>query len=85
LLTLCGVIRERLREMGIEPELAVSLRRGEEAVAELGAIPDSADLKAADEAIVTAHYSNADDPSCEFKIEIERIAEQYRGGQINWT
>ena len=79
--TLCGVIRERLREMGLEPELAVSLRRGEEAAAELGAIPDSRDLKAADEAIVIADYSNADDPSCKFMTEIERIAEQYRSGK----
>jgi hypothetical protein len=77
----CGLIGERFREMGIDPGRAVALRRGEEAAAELAAIPDSPDLKAADEAIVTADYSNADDPSCEFKTEIERIAEQYRGGQ----
>jgi hypothetical protein len=54
---------------------------GEEATAELAAIPDSPHLKAADEAIVTADYSNADYRSCEFKAKIERIAEQYRGGQ----
>jgi hypothetical protein len=47
----------------------------------MAAIPDSPDLKAADEAIMTADYSNADYRSCEFKAKIERIAEQYRGGQ----
>ena len=67
--------------MGIDPGRAVALRSGEEAAAELAAIPDSPDLKAADEAIVTANYSNADDRLCEFTAKIERIAEQYRGGQ----
>ena len=67
--------------MGIDSCSAVALRRGEEAATELAAIPDSPDLKAADEAIMTADYSNADYRSCEFKAKIERIAEQYRGGQ----
>jgi len=62
--------------MGIDPALAVALRRGEEAAAELAGIPDTPDLTAADEAITTAHYCNADD-QCEFKPKIERIAEQY--------
>jgi hypothetical protein len=79
--TLCELTRERLRVMGIDSCSAVALRRGEEATAELAAIPDSPHLKAADEAIVTADYSNADDRSCEFKAKIERIAEQYRSGQ----
>ena len=77
----CDLIRERFRVMGIDSCSAVALRRGEEAATELAAIPDSPDLKAADEAIMTADYSNADDRSCEFKAKIERIAEQYRGGQ----
>jgi hypothetical protein len=77
----CDLIRERFRVMGIDPGLAVALRRGDEAAAELAAIPDSLDLKAADGAIVTADYSNADDRSCEFKAKIGRIAEQYRGGE----
>jgi hypothetical protein len=77
----CGLIRERFRVMGIDPGRAVALRREEEAAAELAAIPDSPHLKAADEAIVTADYSKADDRSCEFKAKIERVAERYRGGQ----
>jgi hypothetical protein len=47
------LIRGRLGEMGIDTEAAVALRRGEAAAAELAAIPDTPDLKAADEAIVT--------------------------------
>jgi hypothetical protein len=35
--------------------------RGEEAAADLAAIPDSPDLKAADEAITTSDNSNEDD------------------------
>jgi hypothetical protein len=77
----CDLIRERFRVMGIDSYSSVALRRGEKATAELAAIPDSPYLKAADEAIVTADYSNADDRSCEFKAKIERIAEQHRGGQ----
>ena len=67
--------------MGIDSCSAVTLRRGEEAAAELAAIPDSPHLKAADEAIAPADYGNADYRPCEFKAKIERIAEQYRGGQ----
>jgi len=66
--------------MGIDSCRAVALRRGEEAAAELAAIPDSPELKAADEAIVTADYSNAVGRSCELKAKIERIAKEYRGG-----
>ena len=77
----CDLIRERFSVMGIDPGLAVALRRGEEAAAKLVAMPDSPDLKAADEAIMTADYSNAHDRSWEFKAKIGRIAERYRGGQ----
>jgi hypothetical protein len=77
----CELIRERFRVMGIDPGRAVALRTGEEASAELAAIPDSPDLKAADEAIVTADYSNADGRTAEFEAKIEQIVQQYRGGQ----
>jgi hypothetical protein len=77
----CELIRERFRIMGIDPGRAVALRSGEEAAAELAAIPDSPELKAADEAIVTTDYSNADGRKAEFEAKIEQIAEQYRGGQ----
>jgi len=47
--------------MGIDPALAVTRRRGAEAVAELAATPDPPTLKAADEAIARPDGSNGDD------------------------
>jgi hypothetical protein len=67
--------------MGIDPALAVALRRGEEAAAELAAIPDTDELRAADEAIVRADHGNGDDPARQFKEKIEQIAVKYREGQ----
>jgi hypothetical protein len=78
---LSDLIRERLCLVGIDPALAVSLRRGEEAAAELAAIPDSADLKADDEKILTSDYSNGNDAVTEFGAKIVRIAELYRTGE----
>ena len=40
-------IRERLRVLGINPALAKSLPRGDEAAAELAAIPDTPELRGA--------------------------------------
>jgi hypothetical protein len=77
------LIRERLRVMGINPALAVALRRGEEAAAELAAIPDTDELRAADEVIVRAERSNGDDGARRVGAKITRLAEQYRGRQ-NW-
>jgi len=48
---ICETIREMLLLMGLDPTLAVSLRHGKEAAAELAAIPDTEALRAADEAI----------------------------------
>jgi hypothetical protein len=67
--------------MGINPALAVALRRGEEAAAELAAIPDTPDLKAADEAIVRPEYTNGDDRARQVRAIIAQMAEQYRGSQ----
>jgi hypothetical protein len=76
-----SLIRERFRIMGIDPALAVTLRRGEHAAAELAAIPDTDELQAADEAIVRAERSNRDDGARQVRAKITRLAEQYRGGQ----
>jgi hypothetical protein len=46
----CDIIRNRLVAMGIEPALAVSLRRGEEAAAELLTIHDTPEPRVADAA-----------------------------------
>jgi hypothetical protein len=71
---LCDLIRERFRVMGIDPALAVALRRGEEAAAELAAIPDTPDLKAADEAIVRAETGDGSDAARKFWEKIEQMA-----------
>jgi hypothetical protein len=77
----CDLIRKRFRVMGIDPALAVTLRRGEEAAAELAAIPDTPDLKAADEAMVRPECSDGDDGARRVRARIEQMAEQYRSGQ----
>jgi hypothetical protein len=53
------LIRERLRVIGVDPALAESLRLGDEAAAELAAIPDTPELERADEAIVRANSATA--------------------------
>jgi hypothetical protein len=75
-----ALIRERLMEIGIDPALAVALKRGVRAAAELAAIPDTPDLKAADEAIVRTDYGNVDEGRRQFFAQIERMAEHYRRG-----
>ena len=58
--TIYEFIRERFLLMGLDPALAVRLRDGEEAAAELAAIPDSEALRTADEALT---HSDLDDMS----------------------
>src|SRR5260370_17057717 len=48
---ICEFIRERFLLMGLDPALAVSLRWGEEAAAQLAPIPDSEPFPTADEAL----------------------------------
>jgi hypothetical protein len=75
------IIRERLRVLGTDPALAETLRRGEEAAAELAAIPDTPELERADEAILRAKCSNSDDGAHHVREKIARMAELYRSGQ----
>jgi hypothetical protein len=77
-LKMYNVIRERLQAMGIDPEAAVSLRRGERILAELAAIPDTPELHAADEAIVHADDGNGGDGARQFQAEIEKMADRCR-------
>ena len=74
-------IRERLRVMGVDPALAETLRRGDEAAAELAAIPDTPELERADEAIFRTKGSNSGDGARQLKEKITRMAELYRSGQ----
>jgi len=66
--------------MGIDPELAQTLQ-DLEAVAELAAIPDTPDLKAADEAILHADRPNRHDVRRVFNAQVVRTAELFRSGQ----
>jgi hypothetical protein len=75
------LIRERLRIIGVDPALAESLRLGDEAAAELAAIPDTPELKRADEAILRANRSNSDDGAHHVREKLARMAELYRSGQ----
>ena len=77
---ICDAIRERLLLMELDPELAVSLQRGEEAAAELAAIPDSEALRAADEAL-TRGDQNDDGEALGIPIaQIERMARHFDDG-----
>jgi hypothetical protein len=75
------VIRDRLHAMGIDAALVVALQRGEKATAELAAIPDTDELRAADEAIVSADHRNGDETTRQFRAKIDQMARQYRDGQ----
>jgi hypothetical protein len=75
------VIRDRLHAMGIDAALAVALQRGEKAAAELAAIPDTDELRAADEAIVSADHHTGNDGARQVRAKIAQMAEQYRDGE----
>ena len=74
--------------MGLDPALAVSLHHGEDAAAELAAIPDTEALRTADEALT---HSDLDDDGAacstysaswraEHNAKMERMVAIYRGG-----
>jgi hypothetical protein len=58
----------------LDPTSAVRLKLGEEAAAELGAIPDTEVLRIADEAIVQRYSIACGTASSEFIANIERSA-----------
>jgi len=67
--------------MGVDPALAETLRRGDEAAAALAAIPDTPELERADEAIFRSECSDTGDGAHQFREKIARMAELYRSGQ----
>lgn len=77
---LCQLIRERLRLLGFEPALAETLRLGDEAAAELAAIPDTPELERADEILRTL-CSDSGDAAQDLIKQLRRMAELYRSGQ----
>jgi hypothetical protein len=76
----CALIREELLAMGLDPALAVSLRVGEEAAAELAAIPDSEALRQADDAITRGDVGDLTEARRSLAAELARIAAFYRNG-----
>jgi hypothetical protein len=76
----CALIREELLAMGLDPALAVSLRVGEEAAAELAAIPDSEALRQADDAITRGDVGDRTETRRSLAAELARIAAFYRNG-----
>jgi len=70
----CELIRERFLLMGLDPALAVSLQHGEEAAAELAAIPDTEPLRSADEAITHKHSNDCGEVRSKVEAQIQRIA-----------
>jgi hypothetical protein len=77
---ICEMIRGRLLLMGIDPALAVRLKLGEEAAAELAAIPDSEALRAADDAITHSGLDDGGEARSKFAAEIERMAAYFCEG-----
>ena len=78
---ICEQIRKRFLLMGLDPALAVSLRVGEEAAAELAAIPDTEALRTADEALTHSDLDQDDyDEAHSTVAKLERMAAMYREG-----
>jgi hypothetical protein len=73
------VVRHRLQEMGVDPELAPALRAGEEAAAELAAI-DTPQLETADQAILGAERGSGGDSAGQLREKILTMAQRYRDG-----
>ncbi len=61
--------------MGLDPALAVRLRYGEEAAAELAAIPDTEALRTADEALTHSDLDDYDEARSSAIAKLERMVE----------
>jgi hypothetical protein len=72
---ICEFIRERFLLMGLDPALAVRLRWGEEAAAELAAIPDSEALRTADEALTHSDLDDCREDENSVRAKIQRMAD----------
>jgi hypothetical protein len=72
LVAVCDIVRERLVAMRIDPELAVALRRCEEAAAEPAGMPDTRELRASEAAVTGPNSSGARD---RLYTEMARIAD----------
>jgi hypothetical protein len=66
--------------MGIDPTIAVGLRSGERAAAELAAIPDTEALRSADLAIMRSDLNDCVGIGSRFEEDIQRLAKKYYDG-----
>ena len=83
---ICQLIRVRFLLMGLDPALAVRLHIGEDAAAELAAIPDSEALRTADEAITHIDVDDRREAGSRFRAEIQRMAANIcEGGQPDFA
>ena len=80
---ICAGIREYLIANGIEPELDALVRRREEAAVELANIPDTREVRASDEAILSRGHSEEHRADALRKIEkmLDQTAERMEAGQ----
>src|SRR6266849_9943482 len=80
-----GRVRDRATKR-LDPSLAVSLRVGEDAAAELAAIPDSEALRTADEAITHIDVDDRREAGSRVRAEIQRMAANIcEGGQPDFA
>jgi len=72
--------------MGLDPALAPGLRRGEEAAVELAAIPDTDELRAADESIIrSVSTDNGQKPTKPEEKFVNMVKNMYHNFQKNGT
>jgi hypothetical protein len=77
---ICEAIREQLSLLGVDPALAASLRRGEQAAAELATIPDSEALRAADAAITRSDQHDDGATATIIAAQVAPMATHFRDG-----
>lgn len=79
---MCGEIRDRLSSFGIDPAGVGCLAEGDAAAAELAAVPDTPELKAADAELLAevdgAETFDGDDSSAEVLVaEVDRLLKRW--------
>jgi hypothetical protein len=74
-------LRQVFRRVGIDPERVWALR-AEGQAAELAAIPDTPDLKAADEAMLRLEDTHGEDEAGPMSGKITALVERYRSGEL---
>jgi hypothetical protein len=72
---ICAGLRQRSASSALGAAGAAALRLGEEAASELAGIPDTAELRCLDAALLARHDG---DP---FEAAMRRLVEQYRNGR----